>query len=312
MAEPGASQSTVEPQPACTLEALTACYNAAQTLPQTLDSAWLDNRIPVLLVDDGSTDDSAHYAAQREGVRVIRQRNAGPSVARNRAILESRATFVMFLDSDDVLRPGFRQAFEAAQAAHPQADVFLCGMQVIDEAGRQVDEHAAPSLKPSPFLSLLRGEPVPTNGIVIRRELLARAGLFRPGLHHAEDLDLWLRVAAASDQWVRMDHALAVYRLRSGSLSKNGLAMWRGIRQVMDLAAGMSVGAPEDRRAAARQGLSGAAHYVYGMALRPMLRQLAANGRVGAAMREAARLPSRFWPLILQDELGGLLRHRRR
>ncbi|MDM0043229.1 glycosyltransferase [Variovorax dokdonensis] len=307
----GASPSTAQPQPARVLEALTACYNAEQTLPQTLDSAWVDNQIPVLLVDDGSTDGSVAHAERRDGVRVIRQRNAGPSVARNRAVLESSASFVMFLDSDDLLRPGFRQAFETALAAHPEADVFICGMQVVDEAGAKVDEHAAPSLSPSPFLSLLRGEPVPTNGIVIRRDLLARAGLFRPGLHHAEDLDLWLRLAAASDRWVRMDHKLAVYRLRSGSLSKNGPAMWRGIRQVMASAGCMPVGSQVERQAALRKGLAGAANYVYGMALRPMLRHTAAAGGAWAALREAARLPARFWPIILRDGFATLFRRTR-
>ena len=288
-----------------TLEALTASYNSAATLPETVASAWGLNRIPMLLVDDGSTDDSAEQAQRCEGVRVIRQRNGGPSVARNRAILESQATFVLFLDSDDLLLPGYRHAFEAAVAANPEADVFVCGMHVVDERGRPIDKHAAPSLQPTPFLSILRGEPVPTNGIIVRREVLARCGLFRPGLHHAEDLDLWLRIAAATDKWVRMDHSLAVYRLRSGSLSKNGPAMWRGIRQVVSMAARQPVGAPSHRREAAHQALANGAAYVWGMALAPALRA-SARASYGGALREAVSLPPRFWPMMFRDGIRGL------
>ena len=292
-----------------TLEALTASYNSAATLPETIASAWQLNRIPMLIVDDGSTDDSANRAERCEGVRVIRQRNAGPSVARNRAILESQASFVLFLDSDDLLLPGYRDAFEAALAANPEADVFVCGMQVVDEQGKAIAGHAAPSLQPTPFLSVLGGEPVPTNGIIVRREVLARCGLFRPGLHHAEDLDLWLRIAAVTDKWVRMDHGLAVYRLRGGSLSKNGPAMWRGIRQVVSMAARLPVGEPRARRAAAHRALASGASYVWVMALSPALRAKARSS-MGDAMREAARMPLRFWPMMFRDGLQGLSRRR--
>lgn len=290
-----------------TLEALTASYNSAATLSETLASAWEDNRVPVLLVDDGSSDGSADYAERCEGVRVIRQRNAGPSVARNRAILESRADFVLFLDSDDLLLPGYRAAFETALAANPDADVFVCGMQVVDDEGRPVGSHPAPSLQPTAFLSVLGGESVPTNGIIVRRDVFARSGLFRPGLHHAEDLDLWLRIAAATDKWVRMDHSLAVYRLRGGSLSKNGQAMWRGIRQVVGMASRLPVGSPKSRRVSARHALQGGARYVYNMAFAPMLRQRA-HASVAEALREVARLPVRFWPLVLRDGFTSLWR----
>ncbi|MDM0029432.1 glycosyltransferase [Variovorax sp. J31P216] len=292
------------------LEALTASYNSAATLAGTLASAWERNRIPVLLVDDGSTDGSDDFAAGCEGVRVIRQSNAGPSVARNRAILESRAAFVLFLDSDDLLLPGYREAFEAALAAHPDADVFVCGMQVVDDDGRPIGHNAAPSLQPTAFLSILGGEPVPTNGIVVRREVFARSGLFQPGLHHAEDLDLWLRIAAATDKWVRMDHTLAVYRLRAGSLSKNGNAMWQGIRQVVAKAAGRPVGASRQRRATARHGVANAARYVYLTAFSPLLRQQARSS-VAGALRELARLPVRFWPLALHDGYTSIRRRRK-
>jgi glycosyltransferase involved in cell wall biosynthesis len=293
-----------------TLEALTASYNSAATLPDTLASAWECNRIPVLLVDDGSTDGSDDFAAGCEGVRVIRQGNAGPSVARNRAILESRAAFVLFLDSDDLLLPGYREAFEAALAANPDADVFVCGMQVVDDDGRPIGHHAAPSLTPTAFLSILGGEAVPTNGIVVRRDVFARSGLFQPGLHHAEDLDLWLRIAAVTDKWVRMDHTLAVYRLRAGSLSKNGNAMWRGIREVVAKAAGRPVGASRQRRATARHGMAGAARYVYLTAFSPVLRQRARSSIAGA-LRELARLPVRFWPLALHDGYTSIRRRRK-
>ena len=290
-----------------TLEALTASYNSATTLPQTLASAWNDNRIPVLLVDDGSTDSSANDAQRHEGVRVLRQRNAGPSVARNRAILESQADFVMFLDSDDLLLPGYREAFEAALAANPDADVFVCGMRMIDAQGQPGRHVAAPSLQPTPFLSVLNAETVPTNGIIVRRELFARCGLFRPELRYAEDLDLWLRLAATSDRWVRMDHTLAVYRRHDGSLSRNGPAMWRGVRQVVTAAARFPIGEPGPRRAAARRILTAYVVWLYWTCIDSPLRQRA-RVSITDALREVAQLPLGFWPMALRYAVFGSLR----
>jgi succinoglycan biosynthesis protein ExoU len=288
------------------LAAITPCYNSESTICEALASAAA-NHIPVILVDDGSTDKSVALARNYRQVQVIQQINSGPSVARNAGVLAATAEFIMFLDSDDVLLPGYRKAFETTLAGHPDADVFVCGMEVINEQGKVVDHHVAPSLQPTPFISVLRGDSVPTNGIIVRRDVFARAGLFRNGLHHGEDLDLWLRIAAVTDKWVRMDHTLAVYRLRAGSLSKNGRLMWSGIRQVVGEAANLQVGSPSSRRDAARIALVNGKRYVYVMALGPMLRNQARSS-VSGALCEALRLPPLFWPLIIRDGIFGLYR----
>jgi glycosyltransferase involved in cell wall biosynthesis len=84
------------------------CYNGASFLKQTLESA-LQQTIPpveILVVDDGSTDNSAEIAAEfGSPVRVVRQENRGESVARNRGIDEARGDWVAFLDADDLWAP---------------------------------------------------------------------------------------------------------------------------------------------------------------------------------------------------------------
>jgi len=279
------------------LTALTAAYNSESTLHEALSSAVRLNQIPVLLVDDGSTDGTVRIASSfGSKVEVVKQANAGPSVARNRGILESRTEFVMFLDSDDVLRPGFREAFEADLAKAPDADVFVCGMEVIDDDGSLVDRHPAASLRPSPYLSILRGEPVPTNGIIVRRSLFAKAGLFDPSMRHAEDMDLWLRIAAASDRWVRMDHQLAAYRLRGGSLSRDGDKMWRGIRQVLARAKKRRIGTAVARQLAAMAAYRQGAAYVYVTAYAKRIRDQVRSGKIGPWIRLIARNPAMAGP----------------
>jgi|YNPNPStandDraft_1061719.scaffolds.fasta_scaffold02918_6 glycosyltransferase involved in cell wall biosynthesis len=88
---------------------LVPCYNAGRWVGETLDSVLAQTYRPleIIVVDDGSTDDSAavleRYAKQ--GVTVIRQENRGQTAALNRALELARGDFVQYLDADDLLHP---------------------------------------------------------------------------------------------------------------------------------------------------------------------------------------------------------------
>jgi glycosyltransferase involved in cell wall biosynthesis len=86
---------------------LIPCHNAARWLAATLESALAQTwpRTEIILVNDGSTDDSAAIARgfASRGVRVIDQPNSGPGAALNRALRESTGEFVKFLDADDLI-----------------------------------------------------------------------------------------------------------------------------------------------------------------------------------------------------------------
>lgn len=88
---------------------LIPCHNAAPWLAATLDSALLQTwqRIEIIVVDDGSIDDSLAIARRYEsrGVRVVRQSRGGASSARNHAFRISGGDLVQFLDADDLISP---------------------------------------------------------------------------------------------------------------------------------------------------------------------------------------------------------------
>lgn len=83
-------------------------YNAARFISEAIESVHAQ-RVPVaeiVVVDDGSTDDTVHVVQQLgKGVRVVTQQNAGPGAARNHGLRESTGNFVAFLDADDLWTP---------------------------------------------------------------------------------------------------------------------------------------------------------------------------------------------------------------
>ncbi|MGL6097742.1 MAG: glycosyltransferase family 2 protein, partial [Fimbriiglobus sp.] len=124
-----------------TVSVVIPCYNGAEFLPETLRSV-LAQTVPVheiLVIDDGSTDDSAAVA---EGfgppVRVIRQPNQGESVARNRGIDEATGEWVAFLDADDLWEPTKTER-QLAVLATSNAKAVCCGYYWFEQTGVRME-----------------------------------------------------------------------------------------------------------------------------------------------------------------------------
>ena len=84
-----------------------AAYNAAEHIGEALDSVLAQDWQPleVVVVDDGSTDETAAIVGRYPDVVYVRQDNQGPSAARNAAVERSSGEFVANFDSDDLLPP---------------------------------------------------------------------------------------------------------------------------------------------------------------------------------------------------------------
>lgn len=107
------------------LSVIVPVYNVAPYLVQCLDSILSQSytELEVLLVDDGSTDESGtlcdEYAQRDKRIHLIRQANAGLSAARNVAMEQMRGEFFFFVDSDDWLAPEALAQPMALLVAHP-------------------------------------------------------------------------------------------------------------------------------------------------------------------------------------------------
>ena len=197
---------------------ITPCYNGARFLAQTLESALAQSRGPleILLVDDGSTDDSAAIAESfGPPVRVIRQANQGESVARNRALSEARGSHVLFLDADDLLEPNSLERLAAGVAGSAGAVALMGCAWFADDPGSPYVTRLPES--PAFYPAIIKSNLAPPHCWLAPTELVRHAGGFCPDMQWFEDWDLWWRVGLLDPALVAVRHLGALYRRHPGS-----------------------------------------------------------------------------------------------
>ncbi|WP_167773012.1 glycosyltransferase family 2 protein [Ramlibacter humi] len=199
-------------------------FNKARFIRGALHSALAQTRrdLEVIVVDDGSTDEGAAIveACTDPRVRLIRQANAGVSIARNQAIAAARGEWVVFLDADDWQHPRFLEALARVQDAHPGLDCVATRFhEFADDSGAPPAAWCVPQGEPAveliPDLAArwMKGPTLFTGSIAIRHSLLRELQpCFRPGEHFGEDLDLWFRVSERTPIAL-IDVPLAGYRV---------------------------------------------------------------------------------------------------
>lgn len=195
-------------------------YNAERFLKDALDSVFGQSSLPneVLVIDDGSTDDTGRLAQSISGVRCIHQGNAGVSAARNRGTEEAGGRFIAFLDADDVWESdklsiqilGLRDdAF--AYSARTETDARLDPIRVVQS------DRSVPVLEGLLFHGNIVGTP---SSVIAPRAALLEVGGFDPNLSMCADWDMWIRIATR----LKSDYSekpLLRYRVHRDSMSAN-------------------------------------------------------------------------------------------
>src|SRR5260370_39917329 len=108
---PGLELQAAQPAPQH-VSIVIVCYNQARYLPEAIQSALAQTLgdIEVLVVDDGSTDNTRDVALSFSLVRYVHQGNQGLAAARNAGIRETTSPYLLFLDADDRLLPEAEQS----------------------------------------------------------------------------------------------------------------------------------------------------------------------------------------------------------
>ncbi len=199
-------------------------YNRAALLAETLDSvsgqSFRDYEIVV--VDDGSTDETARMIARRpEPIRYFRQRNEGASSARNHGLREARGSLVAFLDSDDLWLAGYLKACVGLLSGRDELAMVYCDFTCIGETGQPVNGHRKVQHDGDVIESLFASTFVHTSCVMARKSVVLDAGGFDESLPTNEDYDLWLRLALQY-RFGLVSRVLCKRRTHRRSLSRNG------------------------------------------------------------------------------------------
>lgn len=234
------------------------CYNQGRFLAEAIASAGAQQGLvsEIVVVDDGSTDETSAVATRDGSVRYVRQERRGLSEARNSGWRASSGDYVVFLDADDRLLPGAAATGLETFRRWPQAAFVFGHYELIDERGailptwrelRVADDRTFTTgdfelvlpngqragRSPQPhrvsdhYTAMLRRNYISMHAAVVyRRAVLEETGGFDPRLSALEDYELYLRVTRAHPVACH-DKVVAQYRRHSAAMSRDTLNMLR-------------------------------------------------------------------------------------
>lgn len=190
-------------------------YNGGQFLLRAIESVLRQSfdRLELILVDDGSDDDSLAIARTVEDarVRVIEQNHEGVCAARNRGIREARGACIAFLDSDDTWAPDCLERLHDALSRTPDGALAYCGWQNVGLAGERGKPYIPSEYEiPEKMELWLQNCRWPIHAALTRTTAIRGVGGFNPQFPTSEDFLLWLQIVARH-RIVRVPEVLAFY-----------------------------------------------------------------------------------------------------
>jgi glycosyltransferase involved in cell wall biosynthesis len=187
-----------------------AAYNAAEHIGEALESALAQDWRPleVVVVDDGSTDDTAAIVARYPDVVYVRQDNQGPSAARNAAAEHSSGEFLANFDSDDLL-PRTRVSDQVSfLLAHPELGAVF---------GRQEWMNAPEWMARDSVYGDVDG--IPLSSVMFRRNVFFDLGGYDTSFIHGEDMDLLVRMRERGIEYQVIPEIVLYRRHQDSSLT---------------------------------------------------------------------------------------------
>jgi glycosyltransferase involved in cell wall biosynthesis len=258
-------------------------YNRAGMLAEALDSVWAQRRddYEVVVVDDGSTDDTAALLnANTARLSWYRQDHRGPAAARNLGAHHARGEYLAFLDSDDLWFPWTLDAYAEAIASYSKPALVLgAAVNFRDRAELETVQQAP--LHALHFADYFSSEDEwrcwGAGFAVVRRDAFDAAGGFAEQLVNGEDADLVMRLGAAPGFVQVLAPATFGYRTHANSAMADVDQTLRGAWHLLRTENAHGYPGGEERAAARRR--------ILGRHLRSLMLAAAGSGRHAEAWR---------------------------
>jgi glycosyltransferase involved in cell wall biosynthesis len=199
-------------------------YNRANYLPLAVDSV-LGQTYPVaeiIVVDDGSTDNTREVLKSYEGkVRFYQQNHGGVSAARNKGLELAQGEVIAWCDADDLWDLDFLITTVPQLESDNTLDGVYAGVAHIDSAGNLLPQENRMAVAPDKLYEALAEDCfIQTTAFVARKRCFDQAGSFDLQFHICEDYDMWLRLAR-SCTIIGVSQPLVYYRIHNQNTVSN-------------------------------------------------------------------------------------------
>jgi glycosyltransferase involved in cell wall biosynthesis len=209
-------------------------YNQVQFIERSILSVLNQNypNLQFIIMDGGSTDGTLDVIRKYEKYLSWRSEpDHGQSDAINKALRLADGELVGWQNSDDVYFPGVFRRMDEFSRQRPRALIYSGTVVSIDPDDRIF--YISKFIRPSMLRLLYEGFVMSSQGIFWRREVQARVGVYDPSLHHAMDMDFWLRVLAEGHAEF-LPQLVGAFRIYEGTKTsvagERGYVEARGIR----------------------------------------------------------------------------------
>lgn len=307
---PGESENKYQARTKVLVSVIIPCYNQANFLREAIESvlAQTYRYYEIIVIDDGSPDNTAEVANQYQGVRYIRQKNQGLSGARNTGIRESQGKYLVFLDADDRLLPGALQAGINCLHVHPECAFVSGHHRYIKADGSLLNEYPPEPIDDDHYMALLKRNYIGMHATVMyQRYIFEQVGLFNTSLKSCEDYEMYLRIAQKFPVY-RHEQMVAEYRWHDANMTRNSKKMLTSVLQALGSQWDYIKNHPEYIQAY-QTGIE-FWHDYFGMNQIKMIRKYLLQKQWPEAAKQVLIMIScRFWWPILLQKILGLPRH---
>lgn len=215
-------------------------YNAVAYLPQTINSVLRQTftDYEVLIVDDGSSDNTADWAAQIRDSRVklISQPNQGAGAARNTGVKNAQGDCVAFLDADDLWEPTKLAKQVERLDQQPEVGLVHTWITIANPDGSLSDRTMQTDGEGHIWNQVVVYNPLKCGSTaMVRRRCFEELGYFDQSLKYSEDWDMWIRIAR-NYAFSVIAEPLTYYRIHPFNKSKNYEGQLKCFHQIIDKA----------------------------------------------------------------------------
>ncbi|HEU4508637.1 MAG TPA: glycosyltransferase [Pyrinomonadaceae bacterium] len=284
------------------------CYQQGRFLGDAIESALMQTYAPseVIVVDDGSTDDTAAVATQYAAVRYLYQQNQGLSAARNTGLNCASGTYVNFLDADDRLLPHALETGARYLDANPCWAFIAGGHRLVSEDGSPLPWPKQWHVRGDYYRQLMHHNFIAChNSVMYRRDVLLSVGGFDETLPAGEDWDTYLRIAQKFPIHCH-DEILSEYRQHSSNITRDIDLIMRVSMLVLKRHL-QRINGDQEAEAACKQGLQFQEQRFRKDRMIAKMRADASAGRWGATTLDAVWLCLHD-PLLLAENAGRKIR----